>query len=125
MAWNEVWEDIFSTRSWGMYPGEDLIRFVARTFSLGEPTQRPEAILEIGCGPGANLWFLAREKFRVFGIDGSASAIAKAQARLDAEFPSWTGEVVVGDFLKLPWADASFEALIDNEAVYCNSFSET
>ena len=25
MAWDPVWENIFSNQSWGKYPGEDLI----------------------------------------------------------------------------------------------------
>ena len=32
MAWNNVWEQVFSSQEWGKYPGEDVIRFVARNF---------------------------------------------------------------------------------------------
>ena len=121
--WNPIWEDIFRSREWGKYPSEDLIRFVASNFY--QLADRSGArLLEVGCGPGANLWYLAREGFSFVGIDGSETAIGKAEKRLDAECPGWRsrGELKVGDIGKLPFADASFDAVIDNEAISCNNF---
>ena len=119
--WDRTWEEIFSSRPWGKYPGEELIRFVARNY-YGVPDRSAVAAVELGCGPGANLWYVAREGFRVLGIDGSPSAIAQAKARLDAECPDWCGDLQVGDFRRLPWADGSADFAIDNEAVYCADF---
>lgn len=123
MSWDPTWEEVFRSQPWGKYPGEELIRFVARNY-YGRPDRSAVRILELGCGPGANLWYLAREGFGLAGIDGSPSAIAQAEARLDAECPGWRerGEVRVGDFRTLPWADASMDAVLDHEAVYCNDF---
>lgn len=124
MAWDAVWEDVFSTRAWGMYPAEDLIRFVARNF-YQTPDRAKVKALELGCGPGANLWFLAREGFATYGIDGSETAVKLATQRLDGDCPNWRvlgGEVRVGDFQNLPYEDGYFDFVIDNEAVYCNSF---
>lgn len=50
-------------------------------------------VLEVGCGPGANIWYLAREGFSVYAVEGSASAIEKAHNRLAAEVPHWQGEL--------------------------------
>lgn len=90
MAWDPLWERVFSSQSWGNYPGEDFIRFVANNFyqNLNRGQVR---ILEVGCGPGANLWFMAREGFSVYGVDGSQTAIALAKSRLDLEVPQWGG----------------------------------
>lgn len=121
--WDPVWEDIFRSREWGKYPSEDLIRFVARNFY--QATDRSAVrFLEVGCGPGANLWYLAREGFSFAGLDGSETAIDKAAARLDAECPGWRerGELKVGDIASLPYAAESFDAVIDNEALSCNGF---
>ena len=120
---------IASSQAWGRYPGEDLIRFVARNY-YGAPDRAAVRCLEVGFGTGTNLWFLAREGFSACGIEGSKSAEAIARARLDSECPGWnvsprTGELRVGDMLRLPWPDASFDALIDSEAVYCNDFDES
>lgn len=123
MAWDPVWEEVFSRQAWGQYPGEELIRFVARNY-YGAPDRAKVRALELGCGPGANLWFLARQGFAFTGIDGSATAVAQAAERLDAECPGWRerGAVRVSDMQVLPYGDASFDMVIDHEAVYCNAF---
>lgn len=121
MAWDPIWDDIFRTNAWGKYPSEDLIRFVARNY-YNAPDRSALKLLEVGCGPRANLWFMAREGFSIFGIDGSPHAIGAAQKRLDAECPGWTGELRVGDICELPYDTDSFDATIDNEAIYANSF---
>ncbi len=129
MAWDPVWEQIFTSQAWGRYPGEDVIRFVARNF-YATPDRASIRFLEVGFGTGTNLWFLAREGFSANGIEGSKGAEAIARERLDNECPGWSaaprnGELVVGDMMKLQWPDATFDALIDSEAVYCNDFEES
>lgn len=119
-----LWENIFSTRKWGEYPPEDLIRFIARHF-YQSPNRPAIKILEMGCGTGANLWFIAKEQFAVYGIDCSNTAISLARQKLDNEIPSWTGQLRVGDFVELPFEDNYFDAVIDMEAVYCNSFEKS
>ena len=32
MSWDPVWENVFQNQSWGKYPSENLVRFVARNF---------------------------------------------------------------------------------------------
>lgn len=129
MAWDPVWEQIFTSQAWGRYPGEDVIRFIARNF-YAAPDRASVRFLEVGFGTGTNLWFLAREGFTASGIEGSKAAEAIARERLDSECPAWrvaprNGELVVGDMMKLAWPDATFDALIDSEAVYCNDFEES
>lgn len=124
MAWDPVWEKLFRENAWGKYPSEPLIRFVARNF-YGAPDRSAVKIFELGCGPGANMWYVAREGFSAHAVDGSPEAIARATRRLDDECPGWKGELRVGDFTRLPYPDASFDAVIDHEAVYCNSFEES
>ncbi|MBF0498706.1 MAG: class I SAM-dependent methyltransferase [Candidatus Riflebacteria bacterium] len=126
MSWDPVWEKIFqSNRAWGTYPGEELVRFIARTFAT-EKNRGQRRILEVGCGPGCNLLFFGREGFQVCGIDGSSAAIDRAKKALDNAFPSgWQGELCVGELINLPYEDDSFDAVVDNEAICCNSFEES
>jgi SAM-dependent methyltransferase len=80
--------------------------------------------LEVGCGPGTNLWFLAREGFRIAGIDGSAVAIASARERLRVEGMNeqlLQADFEVGNFALLPWNDSSFDAVIDIQAISHNT----
>jgi SAM-dependent methyltransferase len=123
---SQYWESIFSSRGWGAYPPEELIRFIARNY--GQVSNRLSVrVLEIGCGPGPNIWYLVREGYGVAGIDGSTTAIAQARQRLSAEgLPTHEQRVDlrVGNFVKLPWSDFEFDAVIDVAALYANRRSD-
>jgi len=109
------WDAIFSSRAWGRYPPEELIRFVARTYPDAAMRREMRAV-EVGCGPGPNLWYLAREGFAVAGIDGSGSAIATAKDRLRAEGvldERRPPDLRVGNFATLPWESSSFDPAVD------------
>jgi SAM-dependent methyltransferase len=119
MSWNPVWETVYQSRPWGQYPGEDVIRFVAGRF-FGAPDRACVRLLEVGCGSGANLWFMAREGFSAHGVDGSPTAARLATERLDRECPDWRahgGQVQVADMAHLPYpsgaADSGFDAVLD------------
>jgi SAM-dependent methyltransferase len=83
-SWDSSWEKVFRSRDWGKYPPEELVRFVAQTY-YSAPDRKLIRLLEVGCGTGANVWFMAREGFDVCGIDGSITAIEKARQRLKGE----------------------------------------
>jgi SAM-dependent methyltransferase len=118
VSWDPVWEKIFRENEWGKYPSESLIRFIARNFYSSD--RREIRILEVGCGTGANLWFISREGFGAYGIDGSRVAIDKASERLKEE--GLCAELHVGDIVELsPFQDNFFDAVIDVECIYSNN----
>ena len=120
--WDSGWDDLFSRVEWGKYPCEGLIRFVARKF-YGSKNRKVIKILEVGCGTGANLWFMAREGFTVDGLDGSQVALAKAKARFDRE--GLSVKLHHGDAMKLPFSDNVFDAVVDVECIYANSLLDS
>jgi SAM-dependent methyltransferase len=65
---------------------------------------------------------LAREGWDVVGLDGSPAALAKARGRLNGEHlpASW----IAADAMLLPFANASFDAVVDVVAVAHNSFRD-
>ena len=77
-SWDPVWEKIFSSREWGKYPPEELIRFTAQQFYKTKNRQKIN-FLDLGCGTGSCSWYLAKEGFTVYGVDGSKTAISKAK----------------------------------------------
>jgi SAM-dependent methyltransferase len=116
-GWDPVWEQIFASREWGKYPPEHVVRFVARNF-YRVPDRKQVRLFELGCGPGANVWFMAREGFTVSGIDGSSTAIQQASERLSRE--GLTADLRVGDYSTIPWPDSSFDGVVENVSLYCN-----
>jgi cyclopropane fatty-acyl-phospholipid synthase-like methyltransferase len=70
-------------------PAPELVRFIA-----GKP---PGNALDIGCGTGTNLLYLAQQHWQVTGIDYAPRAINKARRKL-AEYPK---TLLVADVTKL------------------------
>lgn len=79
----------------------------------------------MGCGPGANCWYLAREGFCVYRIDGSTIAIRRAKKRLNIEVKGWYGDFVTGDIINIPFNEQFFDLIIDVECLYANSIEDT
>jgi SAM-dependent methyltransferase len=122
MSWNTDWEEIFERNEWGKYPPEDLIRFVARNYYKAKDRSQVR-FLEVGCGPGANVWYIAREGFSAYGIDGSSVAIERAKQRFEKEHLK--GTFAIGDITTLPYENSFFDAVIDIECIYTNSLEDT
>jgi SAM-dependent methyltransferase len=73
-------------------------------------------VLEVGCGRGIALpalWRLCRPQ-RLVGLDIDGGLLAVAQTRL----PDPAVELVCGDVRALPFADASFDLVIDFGTLY-------
>ncbi|HSR94746.1 MAG TPA: class I SAM-dependent methyltransferase [Solirubrobacterales bacterium] len=88
-------------------PPPSLIALAAAVLHLPD---RPERILEIGCGSGDGVFFLAREfpGARVRGVDPSAEAIRKAVSRVGLD-PEGRVAFKRGRLRKLPYPDDFFD----------------
>ena len=117
---NPFWEDDIYGKGQHLnrYPYDNVVSFVYRNY----PRERARSgirILEVGCGAGNNLWFAAREGFRVAGVDGSETAIEYARRRFAEE--GLSGEFHVGDYTQLPFENERFDLAIDRAAItYAN-----
>lgn len=104
----ETWRQHNATATGRRYwPSEELVRFVGRR---GGAIGR--RVLEVGCGNGANLWFLAEHAIEVDGLDFCEGALREA-----GELLRWRGKDNVrltrGDAEALPYADESFDGVAD------------
>jgi len=120
--WNKGWDKVFKQNEWGKYPDMSVVRFVANNF-YKKKERKKVSILEIGCGTGANLGFIAKEGFNCFGIDGSRVAINIAKNKLKRE--KLKSELKIGDIKKLPYKKNTFDCVIDCECLYSNSFADS
>ena len=116
-SWDPVWEKIFSSREWGKYPPEELIRFTAQQFYKTTNRQKIN-FLDLGCGTGSCSWYLAKEGFTVYGVDGSKTAISKAKTRFRKD--KLKGNFTVMDYINLDFPDNFFDATIDIGSIQCN-----
>lgn len=119
-AWDSAWETVYQNQEWGKYPPEELIRFIAGNYSNVE-NKKSIRILDIGCGTGAASWYLAREGFEVFGVDGSTTAIKHAKKRFANE--NLSGIFSIGDISSLNYPNDFFDAVIDIVAIQHNKYS--
>lgn len=115
---DETWEKIYRSQAWGKYPPEELIRFMARYF-YSAPDRKKVKILDFGCGTGASSWYLSREGFCLYGIDGSKTAIGIAEERFKKE--GLTGEFKVGNFIKTDYPDNFFDGIADVTSIQHNT----
>ena len=122
MSWNQGWNKVFQEHEWGRWPSEELVRFVGRHFRDCHRNSRLRA-LEVGCGTGANLVFLAKEGFQTVGMDGSDVALKRARGRLQEE--GLLANLHLGDVVKLPFPDAEFDLVADVECIYANSWEDS
>ena len=123
----QIWEEIFSKKEWGKYPSENVIRFIARNFYNVQDRSKIN-ILELGLGTGANLWFCAREGFKVSGIEWSKTGLERFRARLkDENLSTQIEQIEIGDYLeKLDlFKNESFDAWMDSYSLAYNDFEKT
>jgi len=110
--WEKRYKDDPSYRS--RYPWTNIVSFVFRNRPRDK---KPEdtVVMEIGCGTGNNLWFVAREGFRASGIDCSKTAINHAIEWFKDE--GLEADLRVGDFTDLPYTDNSFDLIFDRASL--------
>ena len=120
-AIDTIWERIHETYSFGEYPTEHVIRFVARNY-YNERNRKNIKILDFGCGAGAHTWYLAREGFNTYAFDGSPSAVEKTKARLQQN--GLEASLSVQDAVSIDYSENFFDAVIDNVCIYSNKMAD-
>ncbi|KUK83413.1 MAG: Methyltransferase type 11 [Microgenomates bacterium 39_6] len=74
-----------------------------------------EKVLDVGCGIGSNMLFLAGLGFSITGIDSSPNAISRLNKII--EKADITGKAVVADFQNIPFASHLFDAIISVQTI--------
>jgi len=99
---------------WDGPPRAELVRLVEGG-ALTPARFPPGRALDLGCGTGANLRYLARHGFEATGIDFSRVALRVARQRAAAEAPGNVFRFVEGDLTapKIEGVEGPFDLLID------------
>ncbi len=115
-GFQKVWEELRREgKHLTKYPYDSVVSFVFRYAPKNKPRNQVN-VLDVGCGIGNHLWFLAREGFNAYGIDGSETAV-KLATELLKEF-GVSADVRVFDFTEpLPYEDEFFDLVIDRSSL--------
>jgi ubiquinone/menaquinone biosynthesis C-methylase UbiE len=80
-------------------------------------------VLDVGCGAGRNALFLAEQGYYVVGVDIASTALKMALRKADGS--TLKGCLFIrGTFLKLPFADSQFNAVVSCYSIENQSLSE-
>lgn len=96
-------------------PHEDMPRLIPYFRARGA-----KRILDLGCGSGRHIVFLAKHDFEVHGVDVSPVGIELAKRWMEDE--GLAASLIIGDiYNKLPYADACFDAVISVQVIHHNT----
>jgi SAM-dependent methyltransferase len=93
-------------------PPWDIGRPQPAIIRLAETNQITGWVLDVGCGTGENLLYLAERGFVAMGIDGAPTAIKKARAK--AKRRGLNAQFEVADALNLSIPARQFDTVIDS-----------
>jgi SAM-dependent methyltransferase len=113
MGWlGWVWDLFYVGRApWDMGgPRPELVRLVE------SGNLQPGRAIDLGCGTGDNVIYLAQQGFDVIGVEISPRAIGKARRRAQTAGASPT--LLVGDVTNLMEADGPFDLVVDNGCLH-------
>lgn len=102
-------EDYKLTQTWSKEGEENYKRYFFAYFGPHIQGNHSDiSVLDVGCGPGIYVSELAKEGFRVHGVDYSEEIIAVARKKV----PTDSAQFSVADVYNLPFPDNSFDVVI-------------
>jgi SAM-dependent methyltransferase len=105
------WRSIYKLRQYEThYPFDEVVSFVFRYCPKDRPPDSIK-ILDLGCGLGNNLRFLASAGFAATGIDISEEAVSRCKQML--QLHNYKADVLCCSCAELPFSDAYFDMVVD------------
>ena len=118
----EIWEERYANNEVLLsYPFDSVVSFIFKSFKGVD--RRKIKVLDLGCGGGNHVSFLASEGFDYYGIDYSKSAVSSVRKFLHSKGFD-TSTVIQGDVRELPYDNNFFDAIIDRQVIGQNCWLE-
>jgi len=115
---DNTWEEVrIKGKNLNKYPYGDLVSVFFN--SLKYAKHKINNVLEVGCGGGNNLWFIGELGYKVFGIDGSKTAVEVARKICGER--GVEADIRQAYFEDLPFKSDSMDMVIDRESIYCGT----
>ena len=116
-TWDQMYLDEYAKGKSSVF-GKKLDRFIIWASEyLKEKHLKGAVILDAGCGEGSNSVYLAKQGFKMYGVDIASPAIGKAQRWIRSEGLTEIVNLRVGDVTRLPYEDDFFDAVIDSHTM--------
>lgn len=109
------WNDLFKEEQHRWEEPHDLV--VAFAQELGRRGAR--RVLDLGCGAGRHVVYLARAGFEVYSTDVSPRGLDYTRAWLDRE--GLHAELQLGDMTVIPYPDGYFDAMVSTYVIHHNT----
>lgn len=114
MAYGKEWETLYGAGKHNtLWPWSSVISHV---FRHTKPTAPDFRVLELGCGPGANIPFFRSINVDYMALEGSQSAVGG----VIENFPEMADKIIVADFTKDIPFNGAFDLIFDRAAVTHN-----
>lgn len=127
MSFDNSWESNIYEKNIHInkYPYGELVSIFFNSLKFlntNSANRQNTKVLELGCGAGNNLWFIAEQGFDTYGIDGSKSACIIAKKVCDSK--NLKVHIEQSYFDKLPFENESIDIIVDRESTYCGKFKD-
>lgn len=112
----DLWQELHKQNKFRpKYPSEIVVQFVFRNFKRDGKTK----VLDLGCGAGRHVHFMANENIDTYGIDISKDGIEYTQKIL--KHYKLKANLKVATVDNIPYEDDYFDGIIcDGVLYYCN-----
>ena len=114
--WEASFEEQVARQAYNTSPVEAVVRTVAYHLRGLQSTSSsgPLHFLEMGCGAGPNLIWLAQKNIKGSGVDVAPTALGLAKKHLEhAGLTKHLGELLEASVSDVPLPDASFDGIIE------------
>ncbi len=119
---NSLWIDLHrQERFRPKYPLDHVVRQVFTNFPRNTEQRKKMRLLDLGCGAGRHVIFLAREGFQTYGTDFSSEGINSTLEWLKSE--NISAIVKQAEMSDQPFPDNYFDGIICSEVLCYNNTS--
>ena len=116
---NSIWERNYKNKRYNKYPFDSVVSFIFRNFNNKKKDKIK--ILDLGCGGGNNSYFIAKEGFDLYAVDGSDESINITRNKLSFYDKN---KIIKSYFQKLPFKRNFFDCVIDRQSLSCNKIKD-
>jgi ubiquinone/menaquinone biosynthesis C-methylase UbiE len=114
--WDESFDEAIALQAYNTAPVEAVIRTVSYYFRdrFAVEDLKKLHFLEMGCGAGPNLMWLAQKGIKISGVDISPTALRLARMNLEkAGYTERVGDLIESSVTDVPFADESFDGIVE------------